>query len=133
MQPGAADATGVQNTDSEDKEHVGPREVKKEEQHAEKPQEPGRVFCPGFIQPGGNGFENLGADINRQNREKRPVQTNGQAGTEKIIAHDEDQDEQTRDQEAVVYRHFSQTNPSPEGKRTFRKDCVVMQTETLHL
>ena len=90
------------------------------------------MFYPGFIQPGGNGFKNLSADINGQDCEKRTVQTDGQAGTEKIVAHDEDQNEQARDQKAVVHRHFSQTIFSPEGKRTFRKDCVVMQTETLH-
>ena len=132
MQPGAADTAGIQDADGEYEKHISPGEVKKEEHHAEKPKEPGRVFDPGFIQPGGNSFEDLGADINGQNRKERAVQADGKAGTKKIVAHDENQDEQARDQETVVHRHFSQTISSPEGKRTFHKDRVVMQTETLH-
>ena len=77
------------------------------------------MFGTGFMQARGNCFEDLGADINGQDGEKRTVQTDGQAGTEKIVAHDEDQNEKARDQKAVVHRHFSQTIPSPEGRRTF--------------
>ena len=74
MQPGAADTAGIQDADGEYEKHISPGEVKKEEQHAEKPQEPGRVFGTGFMQARGNCFEDLGADINGQDGEKRTVQ-----------------------------------------------------------
>ena len=71
------------------------------------------MFRPGFVQPRGDGLEDLGEDGNDQDREKSAVQADGQPRPEKVVAHDDNQDQEGRDQEAVVHRHFSQTVFSP--------------------
>ena len=75
------------------------------------------MFIPGFVQPRGGGLEDFGEDVNNQDREKSAIQTDGQPGPEKVIAHDDNQDQDCRDEETVVHRHFSQTVLSPPLRR----------------
>ena len=77
------------------------------------------MFSPGLIQAGGDRLENLGEDINGQDREKRAVQPDGQPGAEKIVAHDEDQREHARDQKAVIHNHRACAHPFPAGGKAF--------------
>ena len=61
------------------------------------------MLGPGFVQPAGEGFEQFCGYMNYQDGKKSAVKPDRQPWAEKIIAHDDDQDQHAGYQEAVVH------------------------------
>ena len=68
---------------------------------------------PGFIQAERNTLEKLRADIDYQTGQESAVQTDRQPRTEKIITHDDYQDQHAGENKAVV--HSLRFFPIPAG------------------
>ena len=103
MKTGPGNAAGIQDADGKDEEHIGSCEIKHIEKQVYKPEKNGRVQLPGFVETVRDTFEQLSTDIDDQNSQERTVQPDGKTGPEKIVPHDDNQDQYTGYRKAVVH------------------------------
>ena len=93
----------VQHADGEDEEHVGTDKGEDIIKDIDHPQQFGSMLRPGFVQPEGSNLQDLCADVNDQNGKESPVQTDRQSRPEKVVTHDDQQDQHAGENEAVIH------------------------------
>ena len=69
------------------------------------------MLRPRFVQARGNTLKDLCTDVDNKDRQEGPVEADRKPGPEKIIAHDYQQDQRARYDEAVI--HLSGRHPLP--------------------
>ena len=131
MELRAQQCFGVQDTDRENKEHIGPDKTENKEQNIDNPQQQRIMKGPCFIQPVGDAFKQLCEDVDHQNGKESAVQTDRQPGPEKVVTHDDQQYQHAGDNKTVV--HFPEIHPLPaKGSPFFFVVNDACETERLH-
>ena len=111
VEPGADQHFRVQHADREHEEHIGADKRENVIQQVYDPEQGRRVLGPGLIQPIGDALKDLCADVDRQDGEERAVQADRKPRPEKIVAHNDYQNEHAGNNKAVV--HFCHCPPFP--------------------